>query len=156
MAYSFPIDQLVQAFKYRHQLALTPLFTELMLANTVADADIMVAMPLSKERLRERGFNQAMEIARPLSRATHIKLDLDIAHRITNTAAQASLPWKERRANIRHAFECRADLGGKSVIVVDDVMTTGATLDEFARTLKLHGAIRVTNWVIARTLKHEA
>jgi predicted amidophosphoribosyltransferase len=66
---------------------------------------------------------------------------------------QATLPWKERHKNVRHAFECSIDLTGKSVIVIDDVMTSGATLDEFARTLKNHGARRVTNWVAARALR---
>ena len=155
-AYAFPLDQLVQAFKYGHQLALSRLFAGLMQMDFAAEADMMIAMPLSKERLRGRGFNQAVEIARPLAQANNLKLDLHSALRVNDTVAQASLPWKERRANIRHAFECRADFTGQSIIVVDDVMTTGATLDEFARTLKLHGAARVTNWVLARTLKHES
>ncbi len=155
-AYAFPVDQLVQAFKYGHQLALAGIFARLMRSGLAIEADVMIAMPLSKQRLRERGFNQAVEIARPLARASGIPLDLQATARIVDTAAQASLPWKQRRANIRHAFECRMDLSGKSVVVIDDVMTSGATLDEFARVLKLHGAARVTNWILARTLKHEA
>ena len=153
-AYAFPIDQLVQAFKYGHQLALSRLFSRHMIDALDIKADVMIAMPLSKERLRQRGFNQAVEIARPLAKSRKLDIDLHVARRVTDTVAQASLPWKERRANIRHAFECRADLSGKSVVVVDDVMTTGATLDEFARTLKLHGAAHITNLVFARTLKH--
>jgi ComF family protein len=153
-AYAFPIDQLVQALKYGHQLALTGLFARLMQTGSAIEADLMIPLPLSPARLRERGFNQAVEIARPLARITGLPLVLTGATRVHDTAAQASLPWKERRANVRYAFECSLDLSGKSVIVVDDVMTTGATLDEFARTLKLHGAARVTNWILARTLKH--
>lgn len=156
LVYAFPVDQLVQAFKYGHQLALAGLFSRLMQAGLVIEADVMIPLPLSQQRLRERGFNQAVEIARPLARASGIPLDLQATARVVDTAAQAGLPWKERRANIRHAFECRMDLTGKSVVVIDDVMTSGATLDEFARTLKLHGAVRVTNWVLARTLKHGA
>jgi ComF family protein len=155
-AYAFPVDRLVQSFKYGHQLALARLFAQLMQSTSHVNADLMIALPLSRQRLRERGFNQALEIAKPLARASAIPLDVFGTTRITDTAAQASLPWKKRRANVRHAFECALDLSGKSILVVDDVMTSGASLDEFARTLKLHGAARVDNWVIARTLKHES
>lgn len=154
-AYAFPVDRLVQNFKYGHQLALAGLFARLMQAEPVIAADVMLALPLSKERLRERGFNQAVEIGKLLARASDIPLDLFGVARVHDTAAQTSLPWKQRRANIRSAFECSLDLSGKSVVVIDDVMTTGATLDEFAHTLKLRGAARVTNWIFARTLKHE-
>jgi ComF family protein len=154
-AYGFPLDQLVQKLKYGHQLALADFFARLMQTRTRINADMMIALPLSRERLRERGFNQAVEIARPLAQSSGIPLDLFGTTRSVDTVAQAGLPWKERRANMRHAFECAIDLNGKSVVVVDDVMTTGATLDEFAKTLKYHGAAHVSNWVLARTLKHE-
>ncbi len=154
-AYAFPLDQLVHALKYAHHLALAGLFARLMHSDAIA-GDLIIPLPLSKERLRQRGFNQAMEVARLLSRSTGIPINFLGTTRVTDTVAQASLPWKARRANVRHAFECAIDLDGKSVIVVDDVMTTGASLDEFARTLKYHGAARVSNWVLARTLKHES
>ena len=153
LAYAFPTDLLVQSFKYGHQLALAGLFVRLMWASEVPKGDVLIALPLSKERLRERGFNQALEITKLLARSSGMALNLAGTSRIVDTAAQTSLPWKERRANIRHAFECSIDLSGKSIVVVDDVMTTGATLDEFAVTLKRHGATRVSNWVLARTLK---
>ncbi|MBZ0127293.1 MAG: ComF family protein, partial [Rhodocyclaceae bacterium] len=88
----------------------------------------------------------------PLAHRLGLPLVSDACARVRDGAPQASLPWKERQANIRHAFECRLDLSGKTIAVVDDVMTTGATLNEFARVLKQHGAARVQNWVIARTL----
>jgi ComF family protein len=154
LAYAFPTDQLVQSFKYGHQLALAGLFVKLMGSGAVPKGDILIPLPLSKERLRERGFNQAVEIAKLLAQQTRIPLDLHACVRTVDTAAQASLPWKERRANVRHAFECTIDLTGKYVVVIDDVMTTGTTLDEFAKTLKYHGAAHVSNWVLARTLKH--
>jgi predicted amidophosphoribosyltransferase len=72
--------------------------------------------------------------------------------RIKDGPPQATLPWKERARNIRGAFACLADLHGKKVAVVDDVMTTGASLNELALTLKQAGASRVENWVVARTL----
>ncbi|MEO7560903.1 MAG: phosphoribosyltransferase family protein, partial [Nitrosospira sp.] len=74
--------------------------------------------------------------------------------RIKDTASQAGLPWKEREKNIRGAFTCETDLAGKHIAVLDDVMTTGATLNELAKVLRKHGATRVSGWVVARTLSH--
>ena len=150
--YGFPVDRLIQALKYQHRLALAPWFARALLASPPPEGDLMLALPLAERRLGERGFNQALEIARPLAQALSLALPLETCVRAHDGAPQASLPWKERQKNVRGVFECRKDLTGKSVIVVDDVMTTGATLNEFARTLKKHGAARVTNWVVARTL----
>lgn len=151
--YDFPLDKLVQALKYRHHLSIAGFFAERMAAGPRPAGDLMIPVPLSARRLQERGFNQALEIARPLARATGMDLGLDFCRRTLDTVPQASLPWKERRKNVRHAFECTVDLDGRHVVVVDDVMTTGATLEEFARTLKRHGAAKVGNWVVARALR---
>ena len=155
--YAFPVDRLVQALKYQHRLAVASFFAHALResSNTwLSQADLVLALPLSSQRLRERGFNQALEIARPLARQLGVPLLIDGYTRTIDTAPQASLPWKERRKNIQGAFECALDLTGKSVIVVDDVMTTGATLNEFARTLKKHGVTKVVNLVVARALRH--
>lgn len=151
--YDFPLDKLIQAFKYGHKLALGPYFGRQLatLAAGIA-ADLIVPLPLHSERLRERGFNQALELARPVSAALQWPLDPHCCLRIRQTATQASLPWRERAKNIRNAFHCSADLSGKHVLLIDDVMTTGASLDECARTLKLHGAATVTLLVVARAL----
>jgi ComF family protein len=151
--YAFPVDKLIQALKYEHRLAMANVFSDALLAGTHPSADAIIPLPLSLQRLRQRGFNQAVEIARPLARQLGLPLLVDVCHRPLDTPAQASLPWQARRKNVRDAFECTVDLAGRSIAVVDDVMTTGATLDEFARTLKRRGASRVTNWVVARTLK---
>lgn len=151
--YAFPVDKLIQALKYQHRLALAGLFARAMLRGPHPAGDLLIPLPLSAARLRERGFNQAAEIARPLAAALGIPLDVDSCVRTLETAPQTSLPWKERRRNVKNAFECRTDFTGKTVVVVDDVMTTGATLDEFARTLKRHGAAQVTNWTVARALR---
>jgi len=150
-AYAFPLDRIVQALKYRHRLALAGFLADALLPLVPAEKAVLLPMPLHVRRLRERGFNQAVEIARPLARATGLPLELGAIGRVLNTAPQASLPWKARRVNMRGAFRCEASFTGKTVIVVDDVMTTGATLDELARTLKRHGAARVENLVVART-----
>lgn len=149
--YAFPVDKLIHALKYGHRLSIAKMLSQSLLKLTNPTADILIPVPLSAQRLAERGFNQSLEIARPLARAWH--LPLRHCTRRIDTAPQASLPWKARHDNIRHAFECPLDLSGQSVLVIDDVMTTGATLNEFARILKGQGAIHITNLVAARTLK---
>lgn len=151
--YAFPVEHVIHGLKYRHRLPMAAwLANGLAGCITSSRVDCILPLPLSAQRMKERGFNQAQEIARPLARQLGLPLMSDACMRTVDSAPQASLPWKERQANIRNAFQCSIDLTGKAVAVVDDVMTTGATLNEFARTLKLHGALRVENWVAARTL----
>jgi ComF family protein len=119
----------------------------------VATSDVLVAVPLHPRRLRERGFNQAAEIARALALESGIPLGLEVGRRTLEAPPQSTLPWKERQKNVRGAFDCGAELSGKVLLVVDDVMTTGATLGEFARVLKDHGATRVIACVAARAVK---
>ena len=151
--YRFPADVMVQALKFRSELALARLFGKLLVERApVPDrVDLVLPVPLFARRLRERGFNQAMEIARPIARATGARLAPELCERIRDTRAQLELPLEERRRNVAGAFRCRGFLAGASVALVDDVMTTGATLDEVAATLKRAGAERVVNWVVART-----
>lgn len=151
--YDFPLDKLVQSFKYGHRLTLGAYFGA-QLATLAKDlvADLIIPLPLHHQRLRERGFNQALELARPLQSVLRLPLDARSCQRIRNTPAQADLHWRERSKNMRNAFHCSVDLSGKRIILVDDVMTTGASLDECARTLKLHGADQVTLLVVARAL----
>lgn len=151
--YAYPVDALIQALKYGGQLALAGLFAHKLYQRLgkAAGVDLIVPLPLHPARLAERGFNQAAEIAKDLSRLTGVAMDAQLGRRVRNTAPQTDLPWRARAANMRQAFACEQDLSGMSVAVVDDVMTTGATLNEFALTLKRSGAARVENWVVART-----
>ena len=150
--YAFPADALVQGLKYRGMLAIAPLFGGAVAGSLGERPDVIVPMPLSDARLRERGFNQGQEIARHVASITGIPLLPRACRRVRNTLSQASLPWKERAKNMRKAFVCDADFTGKHVAVVDDVMTTGATLNELARNLKQAGAAKVTGLIVARTL----
>jgi ComF family protein len=158
LRYTYPIDRVIQQLKFggRHafrRLSAADFLAARLLVGLHPAGDVIVPVPLSRRRLAERGFNQALEIARPLARALSLPLDTASLVRTRETPAQSRLPWRARRANVRRVFECRADFLGKSVIVVDDVMTSGATLDAVARSLKDHGAIRVTNWVATRATR---
>lgn len=153
--YAWPLTPLIHQFKYAGNLALAQLLGEALATTTNHTVDCIVPLPLSPARMRERGFNQAHEIARVVSRATGIRLAAGACRRVRDSAPQATLPWKDRAKNIRGAFVCDADLRGKRVAVIDDVLTTGATLNEFARNLRKAGAIEVQGWVVARTMKQD-
>ena len=152
LAYRFPADVLVQALKFRGELALAPLLGAL-LGKCVAskDVDFLVPVPLSPRRLRARGYNQALEIARHVAAASDLRLAPEACRRVLDTSEQMGLPLAERARNVRGAFDCPRMAGGATVAVLDDVMTTGATLDEVAAAFKRAGAARVVNWVVART-----
>jgi len=153
LAYAFPADALVHALKFRGELALAALLARVLLERLppLRDVDCVIPVPLSARRLRSRGYNHALEIARPLAAALRAPLELSLCERRRDTAPQLELPWSERERNVRGAFAIAAPLAGARVAVVDDVMTTGATLDEIAATLKGAGAASVVNWVVART-----
>lgn len=151
--YGFPVDVLIQQYKYSQQLALGPWLAEHLLVRLsgMPLPEAALAMPLSHARLRKRGFNQSLEIAKPLCRALGLVLLPHACERIRDTESQTTLPWKERSKNVRGAFACRENLAGKHVAIIDDVMTSGASVNELAKTLKKSGAARVSAWVIART-----
>ena len=152
LAYQFPADALVRAFKYRGRLALGRVLGELLASRVDRRIDAIVPMPLAIGRLAERGYNQALEIARIVAVGTGVPLFPDCCRKVTDTPPQASLPWKERARNVRRAFVCDRDLQGMRVAVVDDVLTTGASLNELARVLRKAGAVEVQGWVATRTL----
>lgn len=153
--YDFPVDRLIQALKYSHQLPLAAWFGSCLSREILAaEHDLILPLPLHPSRLQTRGFNQSAEIARAISSALGIPMNASCLIRTRPTPPQAALPLKERARNVRGAFECSADLGGKRVLLVDDVMTTGSTLRECARILKLHGAAQITAVVAARALRH--
>jgi ComF family protein len=148
--YVFPVDVLVHAFKYNHRLSLTRFFTDAAANIFLPEADVLVPMPLHPKRLAERGFNQALEIARPLARAANLPLARESVVRKHYAPPQVTLAREARLTNPRGTFACRRQFDGLRVMVVDDVMTTGASLNAIARCLKAAGASAVCNFVIAR------
>jgi ComF family protein len=158
--YAAPLDQLVLQLKFGATLALAPWFGAALAAATAARPDLQLPtllcpVPLGRARLVERGFNQALEIARPLARALDLPLYPALALRVRETAAQSGVAPAERSKNIRNAFTVApaalARVRGQHIGVVDDVMTSGATLHELAAMFKRFGAARVSNFVFART-----
>lgn len=153
--YEFPVDRIIHAFKYGHQIAVAEWAAELIAHQIeAAEYDLLIPMPLHPERLRERGFNQSVEIARRIASKKKLLLDSLSLIRRRATQSQAELPMKERASNVRGAFECKTDLSTRRILLIDDVMTTGATLREAARVVKLHGAAQIHIAVVARALKH--
>lgn len=160
--YIAPVDQLVQSFKFGGNLALAPLFAQLLTdaiqqhpGNDASQPSLMTAVPLAQGRLATRGFNQALEIAKPLSRQLGIPLMPQLVIRVRETAPQTTTPLSSRSKNIRGAFAInettRAIIADQHIALVDDVLTTGATMGEIARLLKQAGAARISCFVLTRT-----
>jgi ComF family protein len=151
-AYAFPIDKLIQAFKYNERLLLADALADELAQRVEILPDCIVPMPLHPARLRERGFNQSAELARRIATQTDRPLLLHACQRVRDTLPQSTLTWKARRGNMRRAFTCSAEVAGKHVAVVDDVMTSGASMNELAQALRRAGAREISVWVVARTL----
>ena len=161
--YDHPLDLLLTRLKFGHSLAAGRVLAELWIAalraaladgRVAALPDTIVPVPLHATRLRERGYNQALELAKPLAREFDIELVPGLLRRTRPTAAQANLEAGARRKNLRGVFEVDADLLSTRmpthVVLLDDVMTTGTTVREAARTLKRAGIARVDVWAFAR------
>lgn len=154
LLYTFPLDRMIPRLKYQAQLAIAPALGE-CLAHAVRHVprpDRLIPMPLHARRIRERGFNHASEIAREVAKRLELPLDLASCRRIRDTPPQMGLKHDARRRNVRGAFACTGDVDGLHIALIDDVMTTGTSLDELAATLKRAGAREVSCWVVARTL----
>jgi len=149
--YAWPVDRLIHAMKFHRDLVAARGLGE-VLAEAVAEqsADALIPVPLHRQRLAERGFNQALELARPVTKATGAALWPHHAVRQRATAAQSGLDARARQANIQGAFRIRRPVAGARIAIVDDVVTTGGTTGELARALLEAGAATVTVWAVAR------
>ena len=145
------VQELVYSLKYRNVRASAPRLSELMsehLADSSITADVIAPVPLHPSRERERGYNQSELLARGISKSTGIPMANGVLARIRNTPPQVSMSTpEERRRNVVGAFECVGDVAGKRVLLVDDVVTTGATVAECAAQLRQAGAASV--WVLS-------
>jgi ComF family protein len=157
--YAYPWDRLIAAFKFGAALELAAPFARLLLQAqreaALPPPDLLLPVPLSAARLRERGYNQAWELARRLGRALGRHSHPQVLRRLRDTPHQLALPLQQRAGNVRAAFAVEphhaAELQGRSVALVDDVMTSGTTAAEIARVLRRAGAARIEVWVVART-----
>ena len=159
--YRFPLDVLLQGYKYHQRMhqgrTLQSLFLEAALAGVERGAlrrpDVVIPVPLHAAKLRERGFNQSLELATPVAQALDARIAPRLIRRVRATQSQTGLPHASRAKNVRKAFQCREPVTGRTVALVDDVVTTASTVGEVARVLKQAGAKRVDVWAFARTEK---
>lgn len=159
--YAFPLDSLIPAFKYQHKLTYGRLLARLLQQAIIhyyqerqqALPDLILPLPLHRARQAQRGYNQALELARPIARQLAVPLDRRNLTRQRATTAQQGLDAQQRRHNLQDAFRCRYPerLLDKHIALVDDVVTTGTTVNEASRTLLAAGAASVSIWCIART-----
>ena len=147
-------------YKFSGAQAYADIFTSLMthaldgIKYVLGEFDLLVPVPLSKKRINERGYNQSELIANPLSEFIGIEYRTDVLRRDKNTRHQAGLRNYERMTNVKNAFSTSDYAEGKSVIIFDDIYTTGATVDECARALKLAGAGKIIGLTLSITERH--
>jgi ComF family protein len=154
--YAYPLDYLVRGVKYHRAVANGRVLSELLasrlpvLRRHVPLPDILLPVPLAPRRYRERGYNQAIELARYVVKRLRVTIRTDLVVRSRETREQAALDQRERRKNIRGAFTLIRPLPAPHVAILDDVVTTGSTVNELARVLKRAGAQRVEVWAVVR------
>ena len=158
--YTTPVDYLIQALKFGHRLSIAQVLGRLMADRIYSDycqqqsyPDIIMPVPLHPLRLRERGFNQALELARPISKVLKVSLNHTHCKRIRATLPQTGLSAVEREKNLKGAFSIQYPLYKQHVCIVDDVMTTGQTIRALSDILKQQGAARIDTWCCARTVE---
>ena len=153
-AYRYPVDQMIKRLKYGARLELAHALCRPLLETLGRDMavvpDCLVPTPMHGARLRSRGFNQAREIARVLSQRLSLPVEDRLLRRHKLTAYQYELRPEQRKTNVMDAFYLIKTMRYKNIAVVDDILTTGATVDELARLLKRHGALHVQVWCLAR------
>lgn len=154
--YEAPLDYLILQLKFHGKLYLASLLGELTakrLEQSIHSLpECIIPVPLHPSRLRERGFNQALELARPVAARLNIPIHHQVVRRRRNTATQSGLSYQDRKRNVRGAFALQGAFDMRHVAIMDDVLTTGYTVGELAATLRRAGAHTIEVWTCARTL----
>jgi ComF family protein len=153
--YAYPLDRMIQRLKYGNDLSSGRVlgqcfYQRLIVTRTARLPEALLPVPLGIQRFRKRGYNQAIELARHVATRSGIPLRMDIVARIRETQEQASLPREERRKNVKGAFALIKPLAYAHIAILDDVVTTGTTVNEIARVLRRAGAETIEVWAIAR------
>ncbi len=150
--YQFPLDKALVSAKYHHAFAIYRWAAAYLNAWPLTATATLIPVPLADLRLQSRGYNQAQLIAEEVAKRFALRVDASAVIRIRETDVQQRLNWIERRHNVRGAFVATRSFAGESVVLIDDVLTTGATLNSLARTVLDAGATRVDAFVLARVL----
>ncbi len=156
--YEEPIDHLITQLKFNHKLIYAKILGNLMAEKLSQHyqnnklPELIIPMPLHKKRLKERGFNQAIEIAKPIAKKLGIPIDRKSCQRVKHTEAQSLIPAAKRHKNIANAFELNGNLTAKHIAILDDVTTTGSTIKELKTTLQDSGISNIDVWCCAKTM----
>lgn len=153
-SYLYPLDKLILAAKFDHNMAVLNLLGHLMAEHLIIEPrpDVLIPVPLHPKRLRHRGYNQSLELAKRISKHTGIPVDINACQRIINTPPQTSLSGKQRQSNLKGAFKVvRVEPHWQHLVLIDDVMTTGATVEELASVFIAAGIEQVDVWCCAKS-----
>lgn len=153
--YGPPLVQLITRFKFNHRLMMARVFASLLARRIDTGKhrpECIIPVPLHPRRLRERGYNQSLEIARLLGKALGIPVDYRLCRRSRYTAPQSGLAAGERKRNVKNAFGLSSACQYKHVAILDDVITTGHTVSELARVLRNNGVEEIEVWSVARAV----
>ena len=155
LLYREPVSHMLRALKYHNGIAFArtaaSVISEAALNRGAKKPDLICSVPMTTRALRKRGFNQSALIALLAGYRLGIPVSNNLLRKVRETPHQSDLNATERQSNLKNAFICQRPMEGRHVVIVDDVLTTGATVNELAKTLKQAGASRVDVWVCART-----
>lgn len=155
--YKTPVDRLIADFKYHDKLFLSRFFALQMTKRLRSRPmpQLLIPIPLHPRRLRQRGYNQSLELAKVLSKQLSIPFCSKSLIRIKDSQPQTSLPYKQREKNIQRAFKVIDSMLPTHIALIDDVLTTGHTANVAAKALRQAGVITIEVWTIARTIRHD-